>query len=124
MCDAVLSLCHYLDCSRVLTQVENNCMLTINAWTLPTVRSGYHYPYQFCPCKENSVTCNVEEVWPVVWRHFLLATQLELKRVRAACVPHLIACRQLKYKIDWQIVRKQVGSDALIELMGEMIDGL
>ena len=38
MCEAVLSLCHYLDSAHALSQIEKNCMLIIGAWTLPAVR--------------------------------------------------------------------------------------
>lgn len=97
MYEAVMSLCHYFDCARVLCRAEDNMLLVVGA-----------------AVGGNNLLVDRNNVWPCI----RLAVQFDLKRVRAACIPWLATCSDdAKCKEEWERARVYLNMDTLFEVL-------
>ena len=96
VCESVMSLCHYLDCARILSRAEDNCLLLV----VPD---------------EDYSNAQLHQLWPL----FKLALQFDLQRVKKACMPpvarHGMQCYQ--HKEEWESIRPLLSKDTLFEML-------
>ena len=102
--EAVMSLCHYFNCDRVLSRAEDNCAALIE-------QALYD-------------RANHDVAWSELWPCFLLALKFNLMRVKRACIPRLAECcmHGSSHKEQWESVRAQLDRDTLLEVMQAAFD--
>ena len=96
--EAVISLCHYFDCSVVLSRAEVNMGLVV--------------------CAGMNECCDVE-AWSLVWPCFQLALQFDFDDVQTDCMIVLTRCsmQNRDHRAKWQAVRAQLDKDTLYRLV-------
>ena len=101
VCESVVSLCHYSDCSCVLSRAETSMVLVVEKTYIPS------------SCYQS------EAIWKLVWPCFLFALKFDLRRVKTACMPLLARC--CKYiggqKEEWEKIMPQLDKETLYEML-------
>ena len=106
ICAAVLSLCHYFDCTRLLARAEHNCLLVVREAHRGVDRSSWGR-------------------WESTWHCFLLALRFGLQRVRTECIDQLAyydVCCWDNHAEEWDSIRAQLDKDTLFELFQAVLE--
>ena len=97
--DAVMSLCHYFDCSVVLSRAEDNCLLVLRS--------------------RDDGAAGTECEWNEVWPCFVLALRCDLQRVKDDCMPRIAQhCKRgNSRRQEWQAARQHLDTDTAFDML-------
>ena len=107
MCEAVVSLFLYFDCTAALKHAEHNCRLVVNVCS-----------------EEASPQDQTFDSWKAVMRCLHLAVKFDMAQLKESCIQWLASYCRLRPRDGphWQWLKQQLDKDVLFDVMHAALD--